>query len=139
MQRDAQTRTNTGLRHRGYRDVTGTRSTRRGRKRLLRDYAERADTGGASACSTRRLQMRCRRRGGRKRIVTPDGSELAPATKPQHDGTQDARPRPGAGRSCSMRAGYTPVSEIAEAEGIGFPTIRPIDRAGGATLFVVRS
>ena len=62
--------------------------------------------------------MRCRRRGGRKRIVRPAGSELAPATKPQHDGTQDARPRPGAGRSCSMRAGYTPVSEIAEAEGI---------------------
>ena len=29
--------------------------------------------------------------------------------------------------------------KIAEAEGIGFPTIRPIDRAGGATLFVVCS
>ena len=27
------------------------------------------------------------RRGGRKRIVAPDGSELAPATRPQPDGT----------------------------------------------------
>jgi hypothetical protein len=120
-----------GLRHRGYRDLTGTRSTRRGRKRLLRDMRNGQTRGW--------LQIRCRRRGGRKRIVGPDGSELALATKLQPDGTQGARPQPGAGRSCSMRAGYTPVSEIAEAEGIGFPTIRPIDRAGGATLFVVRS
>ncbi len=27
------------------------------------------------------------RRGGRKRIVAPDGSELAPISKPQPDGT----------------------------------------------------
>jgi hypothetical protein len=31
------------------------------------------------------------------------------------------------------------VTEISDEEGIGFPTIRPTDRAGGATLFVVRS
>jgi hypothetical protein len=31
--------------------------------------------------------MRFQRRGGRKRIVAPDGSELVPATKPQPDGT----------------------------------------------------
>jgi hypothetical protein len=30
--------------------------------------------------------MRFQHRGGRKRIVAPDGSELAPATKPQPDG-----------------------------------------------------
>jgi hypothetical protein len=34
-----------------------------------------------------RIPMRSQRRGGRKRIVAPDGSELAPAPKPQPDGT----------------------------------------------------
>ena len=31
--------------------------------------------------------VRFQRRGGRKRIVAPDGSELAPSSKPQPDGT----------------------------------------------------
>jgi hypothetical protein len=30
-----------------------------------------------------RIPMRFRRRGGRKRIVAPDGSELTPSSKPQ--------------------------------------------------------
>ena len=34
-----------------------------------------------------RIPMRFQRRGGRKRIVAPDGSELAPTPKPQPDGT----------------------------------------------------
>jgi hypothetical protein len=34
-----------------------------------------------------RIPMRFHRRGGRKRIVAPDGSELAPSSKPQPDGT----------------------------------------------------
>jgi hypothetical protein len=34
-----------------------------------------------------RIPMGFQRRGGRKRIVAPDGSELVPATKPQPDGT----------------------------------------------------
>jgi hypothetical protein len=33
-----------------------------------------------------RIPMRFQRRGGRKRIVAPDGSELVLATKPQPDG-----------------------------------------------------
>ena len=33
-----------------------------------------------------RIPMRFHRRGGRKRIIAPDGSELVPATKPQPDG-----------------------------------------------------
>jgi hypothetical protein len=50
-----------------------------------------------------RIPMRFHRRGGRKRIVAPDGSELAPATKPQPDGTLvKALARDGAGRGCSM-------------------------------------
>jgi hypothetical protein len=34
-----------------------------------------------------RILMRFQRRGGRKRIVAPDGSEIAPTTKLQPDGT----------------------------------------------------
>ena len=34
-----------------------------------------------------RIPMRFQRRGGRKRIVAPDGSEIVPTTKPQPDGT----------------------------------------------------
>jgi hypothetical protein len=34
-----------------------------------------------------RIPMRIRRRGGRKRIVAPDGSETVPTTKPQPVGT----------------------------------------------------
>jgi hypothetical protein len=33
-----------------------------------------------------RIPMRFQRRGGRKRIMAPDGSEIAPTTKPQPDG-----------------------------------------------------
>jgi hypothetical protein len=33
------------------------------------------------------ILMRFQRRGGRKRIVTPDSSEIAPTSKPQPDGT----------------------------------------------------
>jgi hypothetical protein len=35
--------------------------------------------------------MRFQRRGGRKRIVAPDGCELVAATKPQPDATEGAR------------------------------------------------
>jgi hypothetical protein len=34
-----------------------------------------------------RIPMRFQRRGGRKRIVAPDGSEIAPTYKPKPDGT----------------------------------------------------
>jgi hypothetical protein len=34
-----------------------------------------------------RIPMCCQRRGSRKRIVAPDGSAIAPAIKPQPDGT----------------------------------------------------
>jgi len=33
------------------------------------------------------IPMRFRRRGGRKRIVAPDGSEIVPTPEPQPDGT----------------------------------------------------
>ena len=34
-----------------------------------------------------RIPMRFQRRGGRKRIVAPDGSEIVPTSKPHPDGT----------------------------------------------------
>ena len=34
-----------------------------------------------------RIPMRFQRRGGRKRIVAPDGSQIVPTSKPQPDGT----------------------------------------------------
>jgi hypothetical protein len=34
-----------------------------------------------------RIPMRFQRRGGRKRIVAPDGSDIVPISKPQPDGT----------------------------------------------------
>ena len=34
-----------------------------------------------------RIPMRFQRRGGRKRIVAPDGGEIVPTSKPQPDGT----------------------------------------------------
>jgi hypothetical protein len=34
-----------------------------------------------------RIPMRFQRRGGRKRIVAPDGSAISPSSKPQPDGT----------------------------------------------------
>jgi hypothetical protein len=34
-----------------------------------------------------RIPMRFQRRGGRKRIVAPDGTAVVPASKPQPDGT----------------------------------------------------
>jgi hypothetical protein len=34
-----------------------------------------------------RIPMRFQQRGGRKRIVTPDGTAIVPTSKPQPDGT----------------------------------------------------
>ena len=48
---------------------------------------QRAETCLDGGDPRRADPLRFRRRGGRKRIVAPDGSELAPATKPQPDGT----------------------------------------------------
>ena len=40
-----------------------------------------------------RILMRFQRRGGRKRIVAPDGSAIAPSSRPQPDGTLKALAR----------------------------------------------
>jgi len=43
---------------------------------------QRAETTLDGKTLVVRIPMRFRRRGGRKRIVAPDGSEIAPTTKP---------------------------------------------------------
>jgi hypothetical protein len=66
-----------------------------------------------------RIPMRFQRRGGRKRILAPDGSELAPATKPHPDGTLvKAVARAWRWQRMLDDGRYSSVTEISEAEGI---------------------
>ena len=52
-----------------------------------------------------RIPMRFQRRGGRKRIVAPDGSTIVPSSKPQPDSTLvKALARRGAGSGCLTTA-----------------------------------
>ena len=50
---------------------------------LMNDVETRFDSKTLVA----RIRMRFQRRGGRKHIVTPDGSEIIPTGNPQPDGT----------------------------------------------------
>jgi hypothetical protein len=64
--------------------------------------------------------MRLQRRGGRKRIVAPEGSELAPISKPQPDGTlMKAIARAWRWQRMLDSGVYASVTEISEAEAIG--------------------
>src|SRR5688500_16946148 len=66
-----------------------------------------------------RIPMRFRRRGGRKRIVAPDGSEIAPVSRPQPDGTLvKALGRAWRWQRMLDDGVYTSVSEIGDAENI---------------------
>ena len=63
--------------------------------------------------------MRFQRHGGRKRIVAPDGSELAPVNKPQPDGTlMKALARAWRWQRMLESSEYGTLVEIADAEGI---------------------
>jgi hypothetical protein len=67
-----------------------------------------------------RIPMRFQRRGGRKRIVAPDGSELAPTTKPQPKGTVvKALARAWRWQRMLDEARFVSVRELAEAERVG--------------------
>jgi len=66
-----------------------------------------------------RIPMRFQHRSGRKRIVAPDGSELAPATKPQPDGTLiKALARASRWQRMLDEGVYTSVSKIGDGENI---------------------
>jgi hypothetical protein len=63
--------------------------------------------------------VRFQRRGGRKRILAPDGSELAPSSKPQPDGTLvKALARAWRWQRMLDEGVYATVSEIGDAENI---------------------
>jgi hypothetical protein len=66
-----------------------------------------------------RIPMRFQRRGGRKRIVAPDGSEIMPTSKPRPDGTLvKALARAWRWQRMLDEGVYTSVSEIGYAENI---------------------
>ena len=64
-----------------------------------------------------RIPMRFQRRGGRKRIVAPDGSAIAPSSKPQPDGAlTKALARAWRWQRMLDEGVYSSVTEISEAE-----------------------
>jgi hypothetical protein len=66
-----------------------------------------------------RIPMRFQRRGGRKRIVALDGSELTPSLKPQPDGTLvKALARAWRWQQMLDEGVYASVSDIGDAENI---------------------
>jgi hypothetical protein len=66
-----------------------------------------------------RIPMQFQRRGGRKRIVAPDGSELAPASKPQLNGTLvKTLARAWRWRRLIEAGTYASVRDAARAEGV---------------------
>jgi hypothetical protein len=66
-----------------------------------------------------RIPMRFQRRGGRKRIVAPDGSEIAPTSKPQPDGTLvKALARAWRWQRMLDEGVYASVSDVGDAENI---------------------
>jgi hypothetical protein len=66
-----------------------------------------------------RIPMRFQRRGGRKRIIAPDGSAIVPSSKPQPDGTLvKALARAWRWQKLLDEGVYTSVSEIGDAENI---------------------
>ena len=66
-----------------------------------------------------RIPMRFQRRGGRKRIVAPDGSAIVPSSKPQPDSTLvKALARAWRWQRMLDEGVYTSVSEIGDAENI---------------------
>jgi hypothetical protein len=69
--------------------------------------------------------MRFQRRGGRKRILSPDGSDLAPSSGPQPDGTLvKALARAWRWQRMLDEGVYTWVSEVGDAEKISKSYIR---------------
>ncbi len=76
-----------------------------------------------------RVPMRFRRRGGRKRIVAPDGNELTPSSKPQPDGTLvKALARAWRWQGMLEESRFASVRELAEAERVSLSFVSRILR-----------
>jgi hypothetical protein len=66
-----------------------------------------------------RIPMQFQRRGGRKRIVAPDGSAIAPSSKSQPDATVvKALARAWRWQRMLDEGAYSTVSEIGDAENV---------------------
>jgi len=90
---------------------------------------ERVETRLDGTTLVVRIPMRFQRRGGRKRIVAPDGSELAPATKPEPDGTLvKALARAWRWQQMLDEGQFASVRDLAEAERVGLSYISRILR-----------
>jgi hypothetical protein len=76
-----------------------------------------------------RIPMRFQRRGGRKRIVAPDGTEIAPATRAQPDGALvKALARAWRWQRLLEEGRFASVRELAEAERLGLSYISRVLR-----------
>src|SRR5688500_6298280 len=76
-----------------------------------------------------RIPMRFQRRGGRKRIVAPDGSAIVPSSKPQPDGTLvKALARAWRWQGMLEEGRFASVRELAEAERVSLSYISRIMR-----------
>jgi hypothetical protein len=92
---------------------------------------ERAETRLDGTTLVVRIPMRFQRRGGRKRIVAPDGSQIVPTSQPRPDSTL-VKALARAWRWQRMLDGgvYASVSEIGDAESISKSYVRCGNRAG---------
>jgi hypothetical protein len=76
-----------------------------------------------------RIPMRFQRRGGRKRIVTPDGNEIVATSKPQPDGTLvKALARAWRWQRLLEEGRFASVRELGEAERVGLSYVSRILR-----------
>jgi hypothetical protein len=76
-----------------------------------------------------RIPMRFQRRGGRKRIVAPDGSEIAPSSRPQPDGALvKALARAWRWQRMLDEGRFASLRELAEAERVGLSYVARILR-----------
>ena len=76
-----------------------------------------------------RIPTRFQRRGGRKRIVAPDGSAIVPSSKPQPDGTLiKALARAWRWQRMLDEGRFASVRELADAERVGLSYISRILR-----------
>jgi hypothetical protein len=80
---------------------------------------ERAETRLDGTTLVLKIPMRFQRRGGRKRIVAPDGREIVPTSTPQPNGTLvKALARAWRWQRMLDDGVYASVSDIGDAENI---------------------